>query len=130
MDVLKGELTMMEKHLWEVEHEYYCSTDLVDKQWSYPNWTRFLAEMGDADMDYNLLFRWDWLNADDPSNEISSDELRLYFVQQRKGLLAAVTVGVSKKDEAAVIHWLQPRFEYMVKMWQPLISVAATNTTA
>lgn len=108
----------MEKHLWEVEHEYYMS-DSVDWAKSYTSWPQFIADMGDCDKDMNLLFRWDWVKPEDNDTKTTVDEMQLFFVQQRRGMLAKVSVGVTYADEDAIIEWLKSRFEHMVKLWEP-----------
>ena len=48
-------------HLWEMKHPYYCSESNYFKNgvgMHYESWAEFHAAMGDADDDYNLVFRW------------------------------------------------------------------------
>lgn len=112
-----------QKHLWEVNHDYYCSAG--DYEETYETWDDFLEEMADADKDYNLLFRWDWQVADDEDNEIETDELELFYVQQRKGRLVSITVKVQKSDEPRVIEFLRPHMAHLMGLWQPLTSEVA-----
>ena len=113
-----------QQHLWDVSHDYYCSEGAASE--TYENWDDFLEEMGDADEDYNLLFRWDWVSADDPDNEITVDELRLFYVHQRKGRIADITVKVSKSDEPRIIEYLRPLFAHLMGLWQPLTPTPPT----
>lgn len=103
-----------QQHLWEVRHPYYCSAGAYDDD--YESWDQFLDEWADADMDYNLLFRWDWYTDD-------GDELRLSFVQQRKGVLSTITVKVEKDNEPRIVEWLRLRFEYALRLWLPLANL-------
>ena len=67
------------KHLWEVEHDYYCTernyfaNDERDLGDSHKSWQDFVAEWGESDsidLDYNLLFRWDWVATGDLSPDL------------------------------------------------------------
>lgn len=121
----------MEKHLWEVKHPYYCadgnyySNDCV---FEHRSWADFLLEMGDADLDYNLFFRFDWSEEDDDGNcTFNGDEnyrngvLKMYIMQQRKGRFTICHVDVCRADEQAVKEYLQPRLNYLKKLWEPML---------
>lgn len=125
------------KHLWEVDHSYYCnegnyfSSESVCSE--YKTWQEFLSEFGSADMDYNLLFRWDWTERDDENDEPTfngdpyyrNGKLKLFWMGQRKGLYQYSIVEVCRADEAAVIEYLQPRLNHLMSLWQPLAAHAA-----
>ena len=56
------------KHLWEVDHPFYCNegnyyADGCGSECA--SWADFIASMGDADLDMNLLFRFDWKESED-----------------------------------------------------------------
>lgn len=119
----------MKKHLWECEHDYYCepcnyfSNDTITK---FESFNDFIAEEGDADIDYNLLFRWDWSELDDDDNSTYSGDdyyrngkLLLFFMGQRKGLYRSVEVKVCRADEPAVIKYLMPRWKHTQSIWAP-----------
>lgn len=115
------------KHLWEVDHAYYCNLGNYfsnDCGSEFRSWAEFMSAEGDADKDYNLLFRWDWeldegsAYPDDPNYR--GGTLSLFYMGQRKGLYRFVTVSVCKADEPAVRAWLQARFDYLVALWAPL----------
>jgi hypothetical protein len=121
------------KHLWECDHDYYCSESNFfapgNRQpfTSYKSLAEFLAEEADADMDWNLLFRWDWKEEDPETGECnySGDDyyrngrLLLFFMGQRKGLYRWVEVQVCRADEAEVIKYLMPRWAHLQKLWTP-----------
>ena len=110
-------------HLWEVKHDYYCQDTNYfssEKPVEFRNWQSFLTEYEKADMDYNLVFRWDWKDSTVSDNELKQDELHIYTMWQRKGRFVAVIVNVFKEDEQLVIDWLKPRFEHLMKLWQPI----------
>lgn len=115
------------KHLWEVEHDYYCEqanyyASNPQPYEAYARWTDFVAEEGDADMDMNLLFRWDWQAV--AENEDGTDTLLMFFMGQRKGLYRWVEIAIHPLDreriEPQVIAYLQPRLDHLKKLWEPL----------
>ena len=121
--------------LWEVKHDYYCSETNFYKAGGpvqHKTWHDFLESMGNCDMDYNLLFRWDWIppykdgDSDNPiqwrGDENYRDcKLQLFWMQQRKGLFVCHEVEVCRADEPAVREWLQPRLNYLMRLWEPLV---------
>ena len=116
-------------HLWEVDHQYYCNQANHfapgDRQpvTSHGNWASFLAEEGDADMDWNLLFRWDWqkpVDEDGDDTDEAEEKLLLFFMNQRKGLYRWVEIAVTHNDEASVIKYLRPRLQHLLRLWEPL----------
>lgn len=110
----------MQKHLWEVDHDYYCHAFETEE---YGSWADYVADIA-SDMDLNLVVRWDWRqNVDDdgaPVGPAGTGTLRLHFVLQRKGRLSAVAIAVTAEDEAAVREYLAPRLEHLQKLWAPL----------
>ena len=115
------------KHLWEVEHRYYCNLGNYysnDCGHEYKSWAEFMADEGDSDMDYNLLFRWDWQEREDaPYNgdpNYRNGSLELFWIGQRKGVYRFTTVEVCRNDEPAVIAYLEPRMRHLLSLWEPL----------
>jgi len=115
-------------HLWEAEHDYYCSdhnsfsNDTTDR---WDSWAHFLEEYGEADPDYNLLFRWDWLieeRRDEAGVTLPGVDHKLYifWMGQRHGLFHCSIVSVTESDEPAVIEYLRPRWDYLRALWVPL----------
>jgi hypothetical protein len=133
-----------QKHLWEIDHPYYCSEgsyfvagtewDKVHANWD--SWQRFMEDgWGECDEDYNLLFRWDWRRPDpadyeyeseeDPNFKMPGDTLQLFFYLQRKAYGFSHNVAVVEADEPAVREWLTKRAEHLRKVWEPLLDGAA-----
>jgi hypothetical protein len=120
------------KHLWELNHAYYCNLGNYrsnDCLYEFDSFEDFNEAWGNADLDYNLLFRWDWSQYDpnDHSEEEKQnpghdtrDELKIFWMLQRHGDFRCCVVKVRKDDEQDVIEFLQPRWEYMKKLWEPL----------
>jgi len=116
----------MAVHLWEVEHPYYCETTNYFKSGchhEHRSWPEF-ARGFSTDMDLNLLFRFDWEEPDDvPFNgdeHYRNGTLLLFFMGQRNGAYTSHAIEVCRADEPAVLEWLRPRFERMMKLWEPL----------
>ena len=114
------------KHLWEADHPYYASEgNYYEGHTEYASWLEFVDDEGDVDLDYNLLYRWDWAkdDIDDDGNTIpksAKGTLKLYFMLQRKALARSVYVAMTDEDEAAVCEWLKPRLVHMLSLWEPL----------
>lgn len=122
-------------HLWEADHAYYCNEGnyfASDTECSarYRTWAEFFESEGNSDMDYNLLFRWDWKEGpegEDSGSAFNGDVnyrngiLLLFWMGQRKGLYRWTEVEVCRADEAAVIAFLQPRLDYLADLWAPLL---------
>lgn len=104
--------------LWEAHHDYYCSAQ--DSE-TFESWAEFLDEYGDADKDYNLVFRWDWNTQDDELETLSDDEqlLSIFVMQQRKGNVWQMNITVSRDDEPSIREWLQTRWEHLQNLWSP-----------
>lgn len=125
----------MSKHLWEIDHPYYCnqgnyyaSESVEDK---HKSWGSFITKNADADMDMNLAFRFDWHEGQENGlGEFTGDpnyrngELLIFWMGQRKGLYRYSRIEVCRNDEPAVIEFLRPRWEHMKLLWEPIAEVA------
>lgn len=127
-------MTADEKHLWEHRHAYHCEMQNYRARASdgcsqtYESWTDFIGEWNFCDMDYNLLFRWDWLPASDADGEPiapvtgNGGELRVCFMLQRKGDYRCATVlNMREEDEAEVREYLTKHAKHMRMLWAPLL---------
>ncbi|WP_175795953.1 hypothetical protein [Burkholderia anthina] len=126
-------------HLWEAKHPYYCtegqyfsSQSSHQTVWPFKSWADFIDEMGDADMDYNMLFRWDWEEPteDDDGEPLAgfngdpyyrNGKLKLFFMAQRKGFHTCSVIEVCRADEPAVREYLKPRLAHLMALWAPLL---------
>lgn len=128
-------------HLWEANHPYYCNDtnylangSLGHGQHRYESWADFHEEwsLEHTDMDYNLVFRWDWKKADPDDwdlageygvpEELPGDTLHLYYMMQRKGFFQVCLVQLTEDDEPAVREFLSAYADHMRKIWEPLLS--------
>ncbi len=110
-------------HLWESEHDYYCNEGNYYKNdvgLEFQSWADFLAELGDMDLDMNLVFRWDWKKPD-PGAERTQDRLVVFVIGQRKGKYWWASIeSIRPEDEDAVRAWLKIRFDHLMRLWAPL----------
>ncbi len=116
----------MSEHLWDAHHEYYCGTGNYydnDCHTHYPAWGAFFAAEGAADMDYNLVFRWDW----DTADEGVMGTLTVFWVGQRHATLRSTSVAVHPDEEPLVRAFLQPRMDHLLSLWAPLSPSAAQD---
>lgn len=103
-----------------VDHDYYASENNYysnDVTQHYYCWDDFYSEMHDADVDLNLVFRWDIWKEDD------SDwySMQISIIQQRKGIYAPFLIDkVEEKDVPEIEVFLKPHFEKLITIWQPL----------
>lgn len=123
---------MSQRHLWEIEHPYYCSEGnyfVPGFRWhevhnSYDSWADFHAEWGDSDEDMNLVFRWDWTRPDPDDygegEELPPETLNVYWVLQRKAILRSTECVVTEADEPAVRAWLAERAKTIAAIWEPI----------
>lgn len=122
-------------HLWEVDHDYYGPEG---SYWAgieqrpyiqrFSSWAEFAqpGSMWDAIEGLNMLYRWDWERYDPADflpfgDEVPGDQLKLFWMMPRKGIMATSTIEVTEADEPAVIAWLEPHARYMREMWAPLL---------
>jgi hypothetical protein len=121
-------------HLWEAHHPYYCNEGNyyapgMDQPFQeYESWADFIDEEGDGDMDYNLLFRFDWEKKSD-DNEQEHDLLKLFWMGQRKGLYRWTTIQITDDDEPAVKEWLTIRWQYLMRLWEGIAHSPQENVS-
>lgn len=129
---------METKHLWEIDHLYYCCEEhyfgtggcfKCGRQPSevnshFKSWDDFMSNMGDADNDYNLIFRWDWELPEDSKKPTDPDyrsyTLSLFYMMQRKGFHRVCTIEVCQSDEPKVREFLTAKWNHMRSLWEPI----------
>jgi hypothetical protein len=123
------------RHLWEIDHPYYCTQGNYYARageglhTSYESWTDFYQDWGAEDPDLNLVFRWDWQRFDpddyEPDQEVPADVLQVFWVLQRKAILRSTSCVVTEADEPAVRKWLNERARTITAIWEPINLQAA-----
>jgi len=124
-------------NLWDVTHRYYCSQTNYyvggnGNQLEYKSFDDFLEEWGDSDMDYDLLFRWDWIFPEDRSSDpcYRDGELYLFWMGQRKGVFKSSLVHVCEADQDRVKKFLAPRFDHLMGLWRPFATTTGEKQCA
>lgn len=117
------------KHLWEQKHPFYCAGGNIHE---YLSWEEWLKEHYDADVDMNLIFRWDW---EDPGVFRNSENyepdwkgadmglglLTFQVMQQRRSSHKTYIIyGMKHEDEDSVREVLLKHWDKMCKIWSPL----------
>lgn len=123
-------------HLWEIKHPYYCNEGNYyapgqeQPYHRYESFDGFLFEWGDADLDMNLVFRWDWKKVvdDEDAPEEVRDRLMVFIMGQRKGLYQWCEIDVTEADEEAVRAYLMPRWEHLRRLWEGISDQGETVT--
>lgn len=111
------------RHLWEIDHPYYMSDGMWnagDCHFEWDSWADFIAEYGDADIDYNRVHRWDWRHGDGwELPEGVTDVLCVYIIHQRKAMLVSHEIIVTRDQEPQIIAYLEPHWEQEREIWEP-----------
>lgn len=100
-----------EKHPYYSSDSNYYSNDCSE---NHETFDEFLEEWSDADLDMNLLFRWDlgYIQEED------SFYLQLFFIQQRKGIYFVNMIETIKEEDLPkIIEYLKTRKEHLLKLW-------------
>lgn len=120
----------MDMKQMSTDHPYHTSelnfyTNEWPAKWKTAN--DFLDEFEDADMDYNLVFRWDINLYYD--NELDKEipgkySAQITMVLQRKGIYAPNVIEVIVEEELPrLIAYLRKHWEYMIEMWNPISGI-------
>ncbi len=129
---------MSDPKLYDIEHPYHCNEGNYFENGhhtAHSTWAEFMAAMGDADKDMNLVYRWDWARpVDDDDRPITYPDpyyrdgtLKLFYMGQRKAYAFSHEVQVCAADEPAVRAWLEQRWEHMRSLWAPLSAQEVTD---
>lgn len=100
------------------KHPYYCSNDAGA---SWETMTDFLDGMESADIDMNLVFRWDIRPRDEDNPGRYYAEV--FIIHQRKGIFSPHQIERVSEDEAIRFHaYLEKHWAVLKTMWEPLSS--------
>ena len=101
------------------DHDYYCHTNNYYSneaavQWD--TWSEFYEEYEDADIDYNLIFRWDIKEKDQPNQYY----MEVFIIHQRKGIFAPQTIEhVNENDFDSIKGLLSKHYDKLMNIWNP-----------
>ena len=106
-----------------VEHPYYCNESNYfsrDAGEVFDTATEFLDEWGDADIDMNLVFRWDVKLVDDDQPELGYCA-EVFIMQQRKGIFMPVQISkISEAEAERFMKYLELHRQRLIELWAPL----------
>jgi hypothetical protein len=107
-----------------VDHDYYASDSNYyskDAHLNYSSWKYFYYEFGDADVDLNLVYRWDVHKTDQ-----GSYWMEVFIIGQRKGKYIPVHIeSVSEDDVPQIIEYLTKHWLKLNSIWLPLSEISA-----
>ncbi len=110
------------KHRYSgADQNYYMPGNMQDEFFrTYDSWAEFIESgESDVDMDYNLMYRWDWKK--EGEGYPTKEHITLYWLQQRRGAVGSDTIFVTKDDEPAVREYLQKFADHMKELWAPIL---------
>lgn len=103
-----------------IEHDYYCSESNYysnEPACTWRNWEEFYKEYGDADVDMNLIFRWDAHHDED----LGHDYMEIFMIHQRKGIFAPHYISlISESNFNEIIQMLNVHYEKLKSIWSPM----------
>lgn len=102
-----------------VEHDYYCSDSSYFKlgfETNYKTFQDFYDDMGNADLDMNLVFRFDISK----NEEDDTYFMEIFIIHQRKGRFVPFFIeSVKESDFELIKSYLEPRFKHLKNLWKP-----------
>lgn len=99
-------------------HDYYCSdknyySNDVGGKWD--NFQEFYDEYIDADINMNLIFRWDIIKDED-----GLLYMEIFIIHQSKGIFAPHFIeNVNESDFENIKKLLQPHLDKLASIWSP-----------
>lgn len=103
-----------------IDHDYYASGQNFysnDASLHYNTWADFYEEFHDADVDLNLVFRWDIRQRE----QSKRCYMQIIMIVQRKGIYMPVHIDyVDEQDVPQIMEFMRPHFQKLLSIWQPL----------
>lgn len=103
-----------------VQHDYYCSDNNYYSNapaQKYDTFPDFYSDFKDADVDMNLVFRWDVNEFEEVKNNFY---MEIFIIQQRKGIFKPIHISrVFDQDVALIESYLKPHKEKLLSLWKP-----------
>lgn len=102
-----------------IEHDYRGSESNYYSRkctYYYETWEDFFEEMGNVNIDYNLVYRWDIYK-----DEYQNYSMNLYIIGQRKGIYSAALIeSVTDKDVRSIIEYINRSWQKLKQIWEPI----------
>lgn len=109
-----------------VEHPYYCASENYytnDGSLRCETMTEFLDDFEDADIDMNLMFRWDIKQRSDyyENADPNTYYAEVFLMLQRKGIFRPVHIATVSEEEAKRFEeYANKHYQHLQELWQPL----------
>jgi len=105
-----------------VKHPYYASDSNYyanEAGLSYPSMSDFLADFAYADIDMNLIYRWDVHFSSANGNE--TYWAQVFIIQQRNGIYTPVIIHLfEEKDVPDFVSLVSKHKEKLLELWKPI----------
>lgn len=106
-----------------VEHDYYASGSNYysnEASQNYNTWADFYEEFHDADIDMNLVYRWDIYERENSKRYY----MEVFIIGQRKGKYIPIMIDyVDDKDIETIIPFMQKHWEKLQSIWEPISKI-------
>ena len=106
-----------------VDHPYYASNSNYFSGEAGGTWetmTEFLDDMEDADIDMNLIYRWDIRPRGETGAETGRYSAEVFIIRQRKGIYSPQVIKHINEAEAERFKALaQKHWETIKAIWAP-----------
>ena len=103
-----------------IDHDYYASGSNYysnDATQYYNTWADFYDEFHDADIDMNLVYRWDIYQREHSKRYY----MQIIIIAQRKGIYMPIHIDyIDKIDVPQIIEFMKPHFKKLLSIWEPL----------
>lgn len=110
-----------------VKHPYYCNEYNYESgnNVEYETFKEFYDDWHDADVDMNLIFRFDVLeyldNYEDNEDQLTGYYANVFIIKQRKGLFLPITIKrIEAKDEDLLMSILERHWMKLKEIWTPI----------
>ncbi|ALP47558.1 hypothetical protein phiST2_0054 [Vibrio phage phi-ST2] len=109
-----------------VDHPYYCADCNYYSNESggvLETMTEFLDEFEGADIDMNLVFRWDVKPnlSEEDETPLDTYYAEIFMMHQRKGIFAPFFIRSITEDEVPrFVEYLKEHHQTLQQLWQPL----------
>jgi hypothetical protein len=105
------------------EHPYYCSDSNFysnEPRQRYETATEFLDDFEDADIDMNLVFRWDVKPRGESGADMGRYCAEVFMMLQRKGIFKPIYIAHINEPEAERFEkYLAEHYETLKEIWAP-----------
>ena len=107
-----------------IEHPYYCSESNYYSNEAGATWetmTEFLDEFETADIDMNLVFRWDISPRGESGEEADRYQAEVFMMHQRKGIFSPHQIKhINEKECERFALYIAAHWQKLREIWEPI----------